>query len=67
MSSHAFKRAEMKQQQNELRSYDDLPPKDRIVMCPDCDGTGAISTMGENGVSITKKCERCNGYGEVVL
>lgn len=57
----------MKQQQDKLRFYDDLPPEDRVVTCPDRDGTGAISTMGTNGVSITKKCERCNGYGEVVL
>jgi len=67
MSSRAFKQAEMKQQQDELQAYDDLAPEDRIVECPDCQGMGALSTMNEKGVSITKKCERCNGYGEVVL
>lgn len=67
MSSRGFKRAEERQQQAELREMDNLAPEDRIVECPDCEGMGAISTMDDKGCSITKKCERCNGLGEVVL
>lgn len=35
--------------------------------CPDCDGTGLISSPDEHGVSVTRECARCHGAGEIYL
>jgi DnaJ-class molecular chaperone len=57
MSNHAaMSRAQQR--------YDDMaPPEDGPSECPDCDGSGYITTSDGQGNHDDEECPTCKGFG----